>query len=685
MNVMAMSAFHSSDADLRWDDPSTIDRGPEVIDSPAPTTAVTVIVVGEPTLATPAGGSFEVVAGPIADGEGVAIDGVLIAATSGPVGADEFDGQSTNIVTLATRIADAINAGSPYSWGLVEATASGSTVSITSRGTGDEANTISLASTSSRVVASSATLSGGAPLSQVTVNGITLSAVDGARTSGSRDFDLNDPGDSLTEAINDPANGVTRVSASWDGGCIKISALVAGVEGNGIPVSSNTFQLSVSNATTQGGTGLPCPNTGSNSKWDIVGVNIYRSDTGERGPYYRVNRVIVGGQFYRDRTDVVEVPLEVIPWNGGWVFRGDAPNRRTWRLKTRYTPMVKQFGNAVHADSEFDVEVYVDGARVPVAQVFGPTGEVDIAIEKVWDPAIEDWVQTPIPDENSHVTIRYFYRRNNKLQNTLDRRFKVFYRVATVAVDPGGTSPSGLVETPLEYCPPVSPMESEELDYIWKEAIRRNRWILEQGGERVKLFIRRTVGNRCQCVWDARLEEYSKQPLNNCLSCYGTGWVGGYEGPYDIIIGPDESERRVSQTPNGRRLENSYEVWIGPTPIVSQRDFIVKQNGERFSIGAVRRTQVRGRTLQQAFTVGYLDMGDIRYQVPMGELERLPWPQTRFTNPELAPCEDAPPYPVGSEYQAAPMATEKTAIPDGREQRGRTPVWQNITYGGKGR
>jgi len=39
---------------------------------------------------------------------------------------------------------------------------------------------------------------------------------------------------------------------------------------------------------------------------------------------------------------------------------------------------------------------------------------------------------------------------------------------------------------------------------------------------------------------------------------------------------------------------------------------------------------------------------------------------------------------VGTDYQATPMATEKGSIPDGREQRGRTPVWQLIQYGGKG-
>lgn len=436
-------------------------------------------------------------------------------------------------------------------------------------------------------------------------------------------------------------------------------------------------------------TGPTIPNTEncvgkSNTQWSILGVNIYRSDTGEQGPYFRVNSVPVGALFYRDRTNVVQVVREIIPWNGGWVFKGDNANSKTWRLRTRYTPMVKEEGNGVSADSPFDVEVYVDGSRAPLNQVFGPRGEIDLSIEQIWDPSTETYTDPVLPTSTSVVTVSYWYQRGNKLVGTLDERSKVFYRLTTVAIDALGTSPSGLTETPLGQSPPISPMNSERIDYMWKEAIRRNRWILEQGGERVKLFVRRVNGNRCSCVWDPRLLEYSKQAMNNCLTCYGTSWIGGYEGPYNIIIGPDDNERRVSQSPNGRRLEHTYEVWIGPTPSLSQRDFIVKQNGERYSVGPVRRTQIRGVTLQQTFQIGYLDSSDIRYSVPMGALERLPWPQTRYNNPEDSECEAGDPYPVGYDPSGAPMATEKAGIEDGREQRGRTPVYQNITYGGKG-
>lgn len=692
-NVIAMSAFHSSDADIRWDDPTDLDTGPTTPTVDTSTFAyATVVICDTPTLEASASGSFIVVNGPITAGDTLEVDGVVLTATAGaPASPDEFDGSSGNSSTIATNITNAINNGSVSAWGIASATASTSSVTLTADAAGADGNAITLSSTSSLIVASATTLLGGAAQSTLTIYGFDLTAA-ASRTVGGNDFDVADAGASLAQAIADPSNNFSSVTATWTGTCLNIYAAQKGEQGNGISVETNTEAFNLGSSATQGGVGTPCPPGQDNSRWNILGVNIYRSDTGERGPYARVNRVPVQALFYRDKTNVVEVPNEIIPWNGGWIFQGDSPNNKGWRLKTRYRNVVKRpdtealgiGGDAVDANSPFDVEVYIDGERAVVTGVFGPKGEIDLSTEQVWDPVKESFEDPPIPTATSTVYVRYYYRKGNKLENTLDRRWKVFYRVTTVAVDTTGTSPTGLTETPLGYSPPVCPMESEKLDYMWKEAIRRNRWILEQGGERVKLYIRRAVGIRCDCVWDPRLREFSKQPLNACLGCYGTGWKGGYEGPYDLIVGPDDSARSVVQTPNGRNLQNSYDVWIGPSPMTSQRDFIVKQNGERFSIGPVTRTQVRGVTLQQSFTIGYLSTGDIRYQVPLhrSQLERLPWPETRYTRPEDADCEEVDPYPIGCDDQATPMATEVRRIPDGREQRGRTPVWSNLTYGG---
>jgi len=693
-NATAMSAYHSSDTDIRWDDPSTINTGPQTATKQA---SVSIQVLSNPNPFIRATGNFEVVSVP-QENDTIEVGGVFLTAVIvqpwKPLQDNQFDISSGNINTIASNIVNVINNGTISVLETAYAQSNGSTVNLYAYTDGEQGNLVTIGSSTLSIQVSSNTLLGGVDGDYVLLGNLKLSArLD--RTSGQNDFSVQgnvlDIAQSLIAAINDSINYFGLFMASSiitnnDTLTIYVKEYMGydGVNSNGISITTNSSSLVLSSTQTLGGVGVKCQNNGkSNSMWNIIGVNIYRSDTSEYGPYFRVNKVPVSSLFYRDYTNIVQVQDEIVDWNIGWVFKGDGGNAPSWRLKTKYTPMVKELGNAIPADSPFDITVKINGIEVPVWGVFGPTGEVDLNLQPEWDPSTETMIEPVIPTEQDVVTISYSYLKTQKLMNTLDRRFKVFYRLTTVAIDPTGQSPSGLVETPLEYSEPISPMNSEKMDYIWAEAIRRNRWILEQGGERVKLFIRRANGNPCDCVWDARLQEYSKQPLNMCVRCYGTGWVGGYEGPIDIIISPDDAERAVTQTANGRVLEHSYETWIGPTPTVSQRDFIVKQNGERFSIGPVSRVQVRGLVLQQSFNIKYLDTTDIRYRVPMSPLERLPWPQTRVTRPEDVPCEDNAPYPVGYDYQASPMMSDHPDIPEGRQQRGRTPVWQNITYGGK--
>ena len=691
-NGTAMSSFHSSDTDIRWDDPSTLAIGPEVAQVKPQRAYVQLTIMGNPRAWQVASGTFTITGVPVV-GDFIEIGGFIITAVSGGVSSDEFDISSGDLTTIASNIATAINTGSPASFGVGKGEATGPIVIVSYPEASDEGDLVTISSSTTNIKPSYTNLTGGQTGDTLSIGVLELKAA-GSRTSGNNDFDVSgsttEVAESVRDAINDAQNYFGSFTASAQGSVVTIYYAEAGAIGNNVPVKlsfganvSFVKTMKLSSSTTYGGVGTNCGGK-SNTQWTVIGVNIYRSNTSQRGPYFRVNKVPVSSLFYRDYTNIVEQVDEGIPWEGGWIYRGDASNLRAYRLKSRNIPIVKEGTNAIPADSEFDVTVKINGVVVPVRAVFGPKGEIDLDMRPVWDPSTETMITPKIPTENDVVTLTYHWMKGQKLINTLDNRHKVFYRLTTVALDPTGTSPTGLVETPLEYSEPISPMNSEKMDYIWREAIRRNRWILEQGGERVKLFIRRVTGNPCDCVWDAREEAYTKQPLNNCLKCYGTGWVGGYEGPIDIIIAPDDAERTVSQQTTGRRLEHSYEAWIGPSPMTSQRDFIVKQNGERYSIGPVRRTQVRGLILQQTFNIAHLPQSDIRYQVPMSPLERLPWPETRFSNPEDSECQESPPYPVGYDYQASPMMSDKKSIPEGRQQRGRTPVWQNITYGGKG-
>jgi hypothetical protein len=401
-----------------------------------------------------------------------------------------------------------------------------------------------------------------------------------------------------------------------------------------------------------------------NSRFRLLGVNVYRSFDSEYGPFNRITELMVCSTFWRDQTDNEVIIDEDV--TGQFILNGECSGSGAqsprWVFKTLYSPLVKEGSQALTADLPSDVLVKIDGVPVRPLRVNGFSGEIEIdpylyadVLRQKLDPAL-------VPGPTSRVTCTY--RRNRTLLKT-DLGQRVFYRVTTVGVklncDLSRVQCENLVETPLEHATATSSMEIEKLDYIWRESVRRNRFILEQGGERVKLFIRKNVGVPCPCTPD----DYHKQPQNDCLICYGTGIVGGYEGPYDVLVAPDDAERRIAQKDTGRTLEHMYEVWTGPSPILSQRDFIVKLNNERYSIGAVRFPSNRGMVLQQHFNIGHIDEKDIRYKVPVGN-------PVKFAAIQFAPG--------GPELEADSSITNKPGIPDERELRGRSKAWEDITY-----
>ena len=410
-----------------------------------------------------------------------------------------------------------------------------------------------------------------------------------------------------------------------------------------------------------------------NEGWIILGVNVYRSKGTDRGPFYRLNVLPTGGTFFRDSIKHTTIHNEVVDEWFSFGSQGEDP----WRFKTKF-PIARQGGMGEPSYSSRDVTVLVNGIEIPARSVFGVTGEVSLSLGSTSDPiTLERW-KTHGFGEDDVVTVSYTsYDPNDRLRSGVEK--KSFYRISTVAKDP---NTNALFETPLEHCPPFSDMQVESIDYIWKEGIRRNNWMLEQGGERVKFFVRRVNGNPCLCQdFDPKTITYGKQPDSLCKICFGTGYVGGYDGPYDLIIAPDEAERKISQLSQGRRKEHQYEVWIGPSPIVSQRDFIVKQNNDRYSIGAVRYPSNRGSILQQHFNISYLDSGDIRYTLPIDGVPST-WGKTNYSyNPqrETYDARTDPRYPIEPD-KAYPMLSEKDNLSSESQVRGRTGTWENQNH-----
>lgn len=392
-----------------------------------------------------------------------------------------------------------------------------------------------------------------------------------------------------------------------------------------------------------------------NSRFNVIGVNLYRSFDSEFGPFERVTDLPVGAIFWRDMTNNVLVIDEAVA-DDQWILRGVEGvglRGRRYIFRTSRYPIVQPGSQDIATVNPNDVRVMIDGVEARVLGVSGHYGEIEL--DPVMWPSVEKQnLTTPVlPAQGSDVRVSYRY--NSSLLRT-DLQQRVFYRVTTVALTSEGQT---LVETPLERAAATSSAEIEKLDWIWREAVRRNRWILDQGGERVKVLLRKHVGRACPCIPNPTY----KQPINDCEYCYGTGIVGGYEGAYDLVIAPDDSERRIAQRDVGRTVEHLSDVWTGPTPLLSMRDLVVKIDGSRYSVGAVHRPSNRGMILQQHFQIGILDEKDFRYTIPID----TPSGASRVV-PAIPPNNS----PAG--------VTDKPGIPGEVELRGRDVVWGNITY-----
>jgi hypothetical protein len=105
----------------------------------------------------------------------------------------------------------------------------------------------------------------------------------------------------------------------------------------------------------------------------------------------------------------------------------------------------------------------------------------------------------------------------------------------------------------------------------------------------------------------------------------------------------------------------------GPYPLLNDRDFIVRQNNDRYMVSRVNPQGGRGAIYQQHLMLSHIDQRDIRYQVPItGGGVTVPAAYNAYR-------EDRP-------SDAAPVIPNKPEIPDEHEIRGRTVTFENIVY-----
>jgi hypothetical protein len=398
-----------------------------------------------------------------------------------------------------------------------------------------------------------------------------------------------------------------------------------------------------------------------NASFEIMGVDIWKSYEGPRGQFIKLNDFPIGSLTYRDATVDVEVPEEDV--TSQFLSRGQDENL-DWVFRVRKRPMIRPESQHKYASYNEDIEVKIydpdtdSMVRVPVAKVRGDLGEVKLIDTAYYDPETSRLVKPILPDfshPKNKVTCTYRWGSSLVTLRLLDRSY---YKISTVARDTDGN----VVTTPLDEIEPATILQQEELDWIWRRALEYQQFMLDQGGEPVFVFLRKWFGQRCPCFNFTR--NYAD---NRCEICYGTGWVRGYEGPFEVDIAPPSGVNSIEFDDKGYHQSFNYETWMLDRPLIRTFDFMVRSDGTRFVVSRPQQAFVRGRILQQNFSLEFIDEYDIRYKVPLD-------PSYRKDGPVPPEWDGRGPRPE----PGAPLITNNLAIFDNLEQKGRSIPWENL-------
>lgn len=142
------------------------------------------------------------------------------------------------------------------------------------------------------------------------------------------------------------------------------------------------------------------------------------------------------------------------------------------------------------------------------------------------------------------------------------------------------------------------------------------RWMMAMGGERCLLY---------QYPWTGTFSPYYNQATgtvqisNNDLIGYGTPYVGGYLGPFEVFVSfmTAASPITTTYTSEGARATFNGTSWMLWEPLLSNKDFIVRRNNLRYWITGVDVSKWRHHILHQIFTVSLVETSNIIYQVPL--------------------------------------------------------------------
>jgi len=155
-----------------------------------------------------------------------------------------------------------------------------------------------------------------------------------------------------------------------------------------------------------------------------------------------------------------------------------------------------------------------------------------------------------------------------------------------------------------------------EQDLLGEEMSRRQSLVYREfSGRDVVVYPVRTFGTRCNFCWD---DIQKKRVKSRCISCFSTGYAGGYMRPLLITM-------NVVRGAPDRKVATKYNVsedkiatgntWNFPT--LKPDDLVIEKENKRWKIGHMEVGEKLRSVIWQRSVMYSIDHGHILFKLPV--------------------------------------------------------------------
>lgn len=214
----------------------------------------------------------------------------------------------------------------------------------------------------------------------------------------------------------------------------------------------------------------------------------------------------------------------------------------------------------------------------------------------------------------------YRFRDNATPQITTNAR-TLFYRVKAVH------SPSGKIQYSRVFD------QEGQISLHAQEMVRLERVLFEEFvATKCWVFPRRTFGQKCPSCYDEVLEKVIDDA---CVTCWSTGFSGGYHYPIAFWAQLDSPEQTEQVTLEDHRRVLYYTLRCGPSPALRPLDLVIDHQNRRFRVVSVSGTSRLGVTVRQETRLVQIQRGSIEDKIPLkvDTATLRQFPERVFSNP----------------------------------------------------